>query len=50
MKQQCLLIKPGKGRNLTYDNSDDDRLEVFVYFVSEVKNNLYKVYCIAIYK
>lgn len=50
LKQQCLLNKPGKCSNLTYDNSDNDRLKVFVHFVSEVKNNLYKVHCIAIYK
>lgn len=40
----------GQGRNLKYDNSNDDGLEVFAHFVLEVKNNLYKAHCIAIYK
>lgn len=44
------VYQSGQGRNLTHDNSDDDRLEVFVHSVSEVKNNMYKVHCIAIYK
>lgn len=45
-----LVYRPKKVRNLTYANSNEDILRVFVLFVLKVDNNLYNVPCIAICK
>lgn len=44
-----LVYRPHKVRNLTYANSDEDTLRLFVLFL-KVDHNLYNVHCIAVCK